>query len=402
MQHERKTSLALQIQFILLLFLLSTSTSAQTIYKVLVAYTDAVESNYGGNILGLVTLAVEETNQAYLNSDIDARVVLSRSVKTGYAGSGNTSTDVNALVAGTDPDIAILHDLRDEYSADVVVLLAEYSNACGQVKTIGVGASEAFAVSDWTCATGNYTFGHEIAHLFGARHNNDPNSTPFAYGHGYLGPSNAWRTIMGVGSTCSWCTRIQHFSNPNINYSGSPTGTSSWNDVARVHDVQVSTVAGFRTPPSNVTLNYPVLNNEYGEVVATNQVQLPTGFSVKGGQLEIRVASSGLTKMATQQLTGQEVLQEDMEPSWRGLPVSYRFTFQQLEVGISMEASSLVRAEVFDLRGRRIGVRERRLERGRQQLYLPGEWFQGGGRIVRLTNDHGTRLSQKVVTGFLR
>jgi hypothetical protein len=77
----------------------------------------------------------------------------------------------------------------------------------------------------------------------------DPTNSPYAYGHGYVVPSNQWRTIMAYGDACGNCTRIQYFSNPSISYQGAATGTSSTNDVARVHRDRVSTVAAFRSPP---------------------------------------------------------------------------------------------------------------------------------------------------------
>ena len=60
----------------------------------------------------------------------------------------------------------------------------------GQADAIYADASSAFAIVDYDCATGYYSFGHELGHLQGARHdpNNDPTSTPFAYGHGYQDP----------------------------------------------------------------------------------------------------------------------------------------------------------------------------------------------------------------------
>ena len=81
---------------------------------------------------------------------------------------------------GRDPSRATL-------AADVGVLLINNASACGLASGIGSTAATAFAAVYWDCATGYYSFAHEIGHLHAARHDpeNDPTTTPYAYGHGY-------------------------------------------------------------------------------------------------------------------------------------------------------------------------------------------------------------------------
>ena len=71
--------------------------------------------------------------------------------------------------------------------ADVAVLVVTNNAYCGLASGIGSTAPTAFAEVYWDCATGYYSFGHEVGHLQSARHNpkNDPTNTPYAWGHGY-------------------------------------------------------------------------------------------------------------------------------------------------------------------------------------------------------------------------
>ena len=82
---------------------------------------------------------------------------------------------------------------------------------------IGSTAATAFAAVHWDCATGYYSFAHEIGHLQSARHDiaTDPSTSPYAYGHGYrYEPSSGsrWRTIMAYNCTRS-CPRLNFWSN---------------------------------------------------------------------------------------------------------------------------------------------------------------------------------------------
>jgi hypothetical protein len=135
--------------------------------------------------------------------------------------------------------------LRNNANADIVVIVVSDLDpfAFGCANEIGITADKAFCVVREDVPTGRYTFVHEIAHLIGARHDNDPNTVPAAYGHGYVLPDGN-RTIMGV--LPAGVQRIQHWSNPNRFFNGFPTGTSGWNDNARLLNERTELVADFR------------------------------------------------------------------------------------------------------------------------------------------------------------
>jgi hypothetical protein len=142
---------------------------------VLVAYTPAVESLHGiEGTDALIILAVAESNQAYANSGMSPRLNLVHTVLTTYTESGNMSTDLGRLRSTSDGYMDELHALRDSYGADLVSLIEEEPQYCGiayRMTSLSTGfASAAFSVVHRTCATGYYSFAHEIGHNQGAHH----------------------------------------------------------------------------------------------------------------------------------------------------------------------------------------------------------------------------------------
>ena len=98
-----------------------------------------------------------------------------------------------------------------------------------------------------SCLSGNFTFVHEAGHVVGTRHDNDPTTSPFAYGHGYVMSSANRRTVMAVNNgPCPSCTRLGAFSSPDYNFSGVPIGTANTNNHTRVWRTRGPTAAAFR------------------------------------------------------------------------------------------------------------------------------------------------------------
>jgi hypothetical protein len=224
--------------------------AALSTINVLVVYT-ASAATRAGNITSKIQLAVDETNQSYVNSGISINMVRVHTAQVTYSETGRTfSQHVAALRSTTDGIMDNVHTLRNTYGADVVVLVVNDTEACGIASSIGSTATSAFAVADQSCITGYYSFGHEVGHLQGARHDRlvDGSTTPYAYGHGFIPSSKNWRTIMAYGNGCSNCTRIQWWSNPLKTYpsTGQVMGTVANEDNARVLNLTAPTMAAFR------------------------------------------------------------------------------------------------------------------------------------------------------------
>ncbi|HET7234350.1 MAG TPA: M12 family metallo-peptidase [Longimicrobium sp.] len=218
--------------------------------NVLVVYT-ASAASAAGNIASKIQLAVDETNQSYANSGIQISMTRVYTGQVTYSESGRSfGQHVSALQGTTDGLMDNVHTLRNTYAADIVVLVVNDSEACGQAAAIRATASSAFAVAHYSCITGYYSFGHEIGHLQGARHDRyvDGSTSPFSYGHGYIPPSKGWRTVMAYGNNCANCTRVQYWSTPLRTYppTGEVLGTATYEDNARVLNGTAATVAAFR------------------------------------------------------------------------------------------------------------------------------------------------------------
>jgi hypothetical protein len=201
---------------------------------VMVIYTDAAAGN-SANIASEIQLAIDETNLSYENSGITHRLRLVHSEPITYTESGDANTDLNRLWDPADGYLDIAHSARDDYMADVVSLWVEDLNACGIGFLMSVVSESfegyAFSVVRRDCATGYYSFGHEIGHNMSARHDryvDDTDKSPYSYNHGYVDSDNMWRTIMAYNAECSDagfnCQRIAYWSNPDITYNGAPTG----------------------------------------------------------------------------------------------------------------------------------------------------------------------------------
>ncbi|AWH24411.1 zinc-dependent metalloprotease [Stenotrophomonas sp. YAU14D1_LEIMI4_1] len=226
------------------------SSGSPATIRVLVVATNAAVSAYGGNMQSLVQLAVAESNQGYTNSNVGITLQLAGYETTSYTESGNFSTDLARFRSTSDGYMDSIHTSRNTTAADVGVLLINNSSYCGLASGIGSTASTAFAAVYWDCATGYYSFAHEIGHLQSARHDiaTDPSTSPYAYGHGYRyepASGSRWRTIMAYACSAG-CPRLNFWSNPNISYNGVPMGIASSADNQRVLVNTKATIAGFR------------------------------------------------------------------------------------------------------------------------------------------------------------
>jgi peptidyl-Asp metalloendopeptidase len=219
--------------------------AASTI-RVMVNYTQAVKAAVG-DVTGLITLAVAETNQGYANSGVDITMQLATSAQVSYTETGNFTTDLSRYRGTSDGFMDSIHAARNSSTADVAVLLVTNTAYCGLASAIGASAATAFVEVYWDCATGYYSFGHEIGHLQSARHDpaNDPTNTPYAYGHGYQYAAGGWRTIMAYACS-SGCTRVNYWSNPGNTYLGHAMGTTTRSDNHRVLNNTRATIAAFR------------------------------------------------------------------------------------------------------------------------------------------------------------
>jgi peptidyl-Asp metalloendopeptidase len=234
--------------------------------EVLVLYTKAAKAAVT-DIETEILLAVTETNQSYEASGILQRIRLVGSEEIDYTESGDLEKDRNRLQKAGDGQLDAAHPLRESHKADLVNLWVNSGAFCGiayimeQVRPDF--AAYGFSVVRRDCATGYYSFGHELGHNMGARHDRvaDPtDGSPFPFNHGFFRPQPTdkdclpWRTVMGYDRGCSKagtsCRRQKIWSNPERKYCGDPTGIAGAESTAadnhRTLNLTAATVASFR------------------------------------------------------------------------------------------------------------------------------------------------------------
>ncbi len=284
---------------------------------VLVAYTQKARTAAGGlaQMNALIQLAVEEANTAYQLSDVTQRLRLVHSVQTTYNEATGFSPALNALTNSGDGKMDELHTLRNQYGADLVCLVIDNTEYCGLAWLMTNESlafeSKGFSVVHWDCATGYYSFAHELGHNMGLNHDRQNAgggaATPYGYGYRWVGNSGStWRSIMGYAPG----TRIQRHSNPDVLFDGVATGVANSEDAARALDDTRDTVANFRESilPGSPLITSPLTasgppNQPFSyQITATNS---PTSFNATGLPTGLSVNTSTGLISGTPTQTGQ-------------------------------------------------------------------------------------------------
>ncbi len=247
---------------------------------VLYLYTNSARIDAGGNpsdpldtgaIRSLIQGAVDDTNFAFEQSNLNhirIRAVHDELLQ-GFTPSGTSNGFISDLRdLRTDSDIQAL---RNAVDADFVsVILRNQSSGgpvffcgyafvqrpgCDNINPIpdcGVGESFSEYAFHWVaqnCMRTNFTFTHELGHNLGCEHHPestsitpDEASFPWSFAHRVYTPVS-FGTIMAPGSGA---VRKLHFSNPDINFEGVPTGIVDERENARTIDALAPIAANFR------------------------------------------------------------------------------------------------------------------------------------------------------------
>ena len=172
----------------------------------------------------------------------------------------------------TGPDVATalrdfrvsVSSLRDQTNADLVLLLTNhpYANANGGtfgIAFVGPGDDRAYSIVEVPfLIQPRYTLAHELGHLFGAHHDRlSPTSGPWdecphAFFFSDMGTTR--RTILAtLPAPVTGLERIPHYSNPDVQYRGSSTGTLDDNNAGRIKNTKCI-VANYRDGGFNVRI----------------------------------------------------------------------------------------------------------------------------------------------------
>lgn len=118
------------------------------------------------NMHGLISLAIAETNVAFAASGVYAHLKLVHAYRGDYtesSGSNEFDAALNHVTNKNDGKLDDVHAKRQQYGADLVSMIIKGTNYCG-IAWLGPRIDRMFSVSSVDCATGYYSFGHEIGH----------------------------------------------------------------------------------------------------------------------------------------------------------------------------------------------------------------------------------------------
>jgi len=246
--HNRQRFLATEMRYIDVLVpytkrvycSVSTGTSTTTCDK---------SSSRQAAVDALINLAFFEANTALEASGVPGRLRLVKSYMVDPTFDELTLSSVYVTLASKLPKAGdgFLDDVlskREYYKADLVSMFIDEASSCGLAYTgYPVPKAYGFSVVNVNCATGYYSFAHEIAHNLGAKHDRIASNCSGSSCCGidcdnfaYQDPTYQFRSILAYNCAVS-CPRVQMFSTPDrpfVGADGTPHAIGNdFNDNAR-------------------------------------------------------------------------------------------------------------------------------------------------------------------------
>lgn len=277
----------------------------------LVAYTPNALAWVGGTTSGMsafIDNAILDMNTVLVNSGIEmeTRVVYKHPLTENETGSGVTDRDDFRL--NGDGKWDEIHQLRDDFGADIGHILVRDSNVCGIAAQIYRGASNgdqlAFCLTAMSCVS-NLTFVHEVGHVIGCAHDVDNAGGPggagtFSYSFGWYDPDDTpqWHTVMSYSPGFP-SQRVPYFSTPNVVWSdGNPLGDAALADNARTINLNIPDITGWRGSVGLAPTSFEVVTRAGENVITWEPIAQATGYEVWRG-LTADVGASSLRGFRT-------------------------------------------------------------------------------------------------------
>ena len=219
----------------------------------LVVYTPAAREDVGAGIEDAISARVDDTNAALRDSGVLTRIRLVHTAEIDYREVPRAGETRVRLSRPDDGHMDEVHDLRDNYAADLVALIVDRRfDTCGEAERSNrwpTTSYSAFSVSKTYCNSDEFipALEHELGHSMGLSHDRyseihvccESLNKPTAYSHGYVNQRafepgaperSRWVTIMAYSDQCRHagfgCSHIKRFSNPRLTFRGDPLGVA--------------------------------------------------------------------------------------------------------------------------------------------------------------------------------
>ncbi len=317
----------------------------------LVAYTPNALEWVGGTTSGMsafIDNAILDMNTVLANNSIsmETRVVFKHALETNETGNG--PGDRNAFRINGDGIWDEIHQLREDFGADMCHILVRNSNVCGIAAMIyrreSNGADFAFCLTAMGCVS-NSTFTHEVGHLIGCAHDIQNaggigGAGTFSYSFGWRDPDDAtWRTIMAYAPGA----RVPYFSSPNSSHSdGEPYGDVVLANNAETIELNIPFITGWRGSVGLAPTNVAADANPGGITISWDPVAQAANYQIWRANINDPLAS---------QLRGLSDTTSWTDDNVNGGQTYYYFTKSRFADGGVSPFSEGVEATASDVNG---------------------------------------------------
>ncbi|WP_428235679.1 zinc-dependent metalloprotease [Gracilimonas sp.] len=277
----------------------------------MLVYTDSAESwansSGFGNIEFVLAQSMNLSQTALDNSETGIELRLAHVHKTIYRGDNNEDIDAGTHLRrftqnednpsfGQSNDeyngyMEEVHDLRDEYGADLVALIMSEPNTGGiawVLNSVEGSPIRGFSVNRVQQVASNYTLVHEIGHNMGNSHSRTQSQAAasesgalFHYSVGFQNIPASYVTVMAYNEPGQQLQEAPIFASPNLMFNGSRAGSEDRNTPANsaltLKQIKRS-IAGYRA----TMVDSPVVSVSTNEIEVTlnreDEIKIP--FSI--------------------------------------------------------------------------------------------------------------------------
>lgn len=213
------------------------SNQGSAVIDVMIVYTPNAESwaqSNSGGINNVINQAMAIAQLSADNSGLDLEFRLVHRTRVNYSETGNSSNDLRNLTFG---NISNVYNLRDQYGADLVAMFTRTNDAGGiawRLNSTSGRPDYGYSITRVQQAGWSNTHAHELGHNLGNAHSRNQTRSAAGSAGGLFNYSTGWRwtgqdgrRYASVMTYAEGSNNVDIFSNPDISYRGTPTGSYS-------------------------------------------------------------------------------------------------------------------------------------------------------------------------------